>query len=80
VKSPRPAFTLEGLVFALAVFGMIAMSLDAAYTIGIAKGVEIGRKQCAVVPGKQVTSSTPDSCTYANAYGRSTEKRKANEK
>lgn len=34
-------------------------------------------KQCASVPGKEVVSSTADTCTYANAYGRAATKRRA---
>lgn len=80
MKQMRPLFTIEGIVFVLALCGMIWIGLQSAYSIGLARGIDIGRKQCAIAPGQQVTSSTPDSCTYANTYGRSTEKRKVYEK
>ena len=34
-------------------------------------------KTCASVPGQQVVSTTAETCTYANSFGRATTKRRA---
>lgn len=34
-------------------------------------------KSCASVPGQQVVSTTAETCTYANSFGRATTKRRA---
>lgn len=63
------------------VFWVCSAILFVAYTEAVYRyGVTHGKaepKQCAAVQGQQVVSSTAEVCTYANAFGRATTKRRA---
>ncbi len=37
----------------------------------------VAPRKCASVEGKEVVSTTAETCTYANSYGRATNKRRA---
>lgn len=47
------------------------------YNVGFTEGEKFQRKECAVVKGEQVISSTADICTYVRAYGLAIYKRRA---
>ena len=68
----RPA-DIAVLVFT--VLSTSAVGIVGGFNIGVSVGSEA--KQCATFPGAQIISSTADSCTYANAYGRATFRRNA---
>lgn len=60
------------------VFAMVCVlfSLWLAFDCGYNTG-KAAPKQCASVQGQQVVSTTADTCTYANSFGRATTKRRA---
>lgn len=49
---------------------------QAMYDFAYERGLSVPRK-CASVPGQQVVSTTAETCTYANSFGRATTKRRA---
>lgn len=49
---------------------------QAVYELGSTHGKAEPRK-CASVQGQQVVSTTAETCTYANSFGRATTKRRA---
>jgi hypothetical protein len=66
---------LRDAIFAIGVFATIGLAIEAGYQYGYTQGS--AARKCAVVEGKQVVSSTGNSCTYASDYGLATKKRRA---
>lgn len=71
----RQAHYADGVIFAVSVFALIALTVEAAYSYGYTHGQ--AAKVCASVPGEKVVSSMANTCTYASAYGRATKTRSA---
>ena len=69
----RPA---DKVVFWVCVVSSLILYTHLIWEDGYAAGKN-APKVCASVPGQQVVSTTADTCTYANSYGRSTTKRRA---
>ena len=65
----------ERLIFLLAILATMFFIGKGLYNYGYTHGQ--AAKVCASVPGEKVVSTTADTCTYANAYGRATKQRKA---
>lgn len=70
--TPAQVWSLK-VVYILAVAVLYGQEM---YDLGVRHTREEPKK-CAVVPGEQVVSTLADSCTYANAFGRATTKRRA---
>jgi hypothetical protein len=66
----------DRVVFWVCVISTLILYTHLVWEDGYAAGKNLP-KQCAKVPGKEVVSSTADTCTYANSFGRSTTKRRA---
>lgn len=66
----------DRIVFWVCLIVALGFYTAAVHSHGYQAGIE-APKVCAVVPGKQVVSSTADTCTYASAFGRATSKRRA---
>lgn len=75
MNTPRSTRLAERLIFITALLATMYYIGDALYNYGFTHGQ--AARVCAIVPGQQVVSTTADTCTYANAYGRATKKRKA---
>lgn len=75
MTTSRSTLLAERLIFLLAILATMFFIGKGLYNYGYTHGQ--AAKVCAAVPGQQVVSSTADSCTYANAYGRATKQRKA---
>ena len=71
----RQAHYMDGVIFAVAVMALCGVCIEAAYNYGYTHGQ--AAKVCASVPGEKVVSTTADTCTYANAYGRAVKTRRA---
>ena len=54
------------MIFRIAIVVLMGLCIEAGYQYG---KQEVA-KQCAVVPGEQVVSTTANTCTYATSYGR----------
>lgn len=72
---PRSTWLAERIIFIVAILATMYYIGDALYSYGYTHGQ--AARVCAIVPGQQVVSSTADTCTYANAYGRATKTRRA---
>ncbi len=77
--TPTPTKIAEYLIFGLAMIFIMYYLGYSLYNHGFNHGYTHGQaaRVCAIVPGQQVVSTTADTCTYANAYGRATKQRKA---
>jgi hypothetical protein len=75
MTTSRSTLLAERLIVLLAILATMFFIGKGLYNYGYTHGQSA--KVCASVPGQQVVSSTVDTCTYANAYGRSVRVRKA---
>lgn len=75
MNTPRSTWLAERIIFIVAILAIMYCIGDSIYNYSFTHGQ--AARVCAIVPGQQVVSTTADTCTYANAYGRATKKRKA---
>ncbi len=75
MNTPRSTWLAERIIFIVAILATMYYIGDSIYNYGFTHGQ--AARVCAIVPGQQLVSTTADTCTYANAYGRATKKRKA---
>lgn len=75
MNTPRSTWLAERIIFVMAILATMYYVGDAIYNYGYTHGQSA--KVCASVPGEKVVSTTADTCTYANAYGRATKIRRA---
>lgn len=66
----------DRIVFWVCVVSTLILYTHSVYEYGVEHGTAAPKK-CASVPGQQVVSTTHDTCTYASAFGRATNKRRA---
>lgn len=71
---PKTTRYADRLIVIFAYFCAALLYGETMYQYGKTQGQAL---KCAEVPGKEVVSTTKDTCTYANSYGRSTIKRAA---